>query len=62
MLRVGPRVEDRLDPAAPETLAAAAPLLEAMRRAYAHPSAQLDATKPYLDPALRELMRDKGYW
>jgi len=62
VFRVGPGVEDRLDPAAPETLAAAAPLLEAMRRAYAHPSAQLDATKPYLDPALRELMRDKGYW
>jgi len=62
LYRVGPGVEQRLDLSDPASQQQAATLLDVMRLAYADRPSSGDEEPPYLDPALIQLMRDKGYW
>jgi arylsulfatase A-like enzyme len=62
VFRVGPGVEERLDTSQPEGAQAATELLEALRLAYQDHIRMSDDEVPYIDPALQQIMKDKGYW
>ncbi len=62
LFRVGPELEERLDPADAEARRVAQQLLEAMRTLYADHHKLSEGDVPYLDPVLLQTMRDKGYW
>ena len=62
LFRIGDGVEERVDLTQPEGARVAAELLEAMRVAYEGHARLSDDEVPYIDPALQQIMRDKGYW
>jgi arylsulfatase A-like enzyme len=62
LFREGDGIEERMDLSQPEGARVATELLEAMRLAYEDHARLSDDAVPYIDPALQEIMRDKGYW